>query len=354
MLNNIQALRAVAALMVVHCHAAGTLGLRLDGGANGVDLFFVISGFIIAHVASSDSSQFLTRRLIRIVPTYWGATLALYAIVQLFPSMFRATSLDLELLIRSLLFLPDPSSVHSDGLPHPTLNAGWTLNYEMYFYVVFSISLVISKRRPTVIATALLIAVMAIVHMTSLHTHVVAAFYGDTIVLEFILGMLVFHVVQYAEQHPPPRGIAELQKAVYASSIVVGLLMLLFAKEVFGTADRWIASGIPAFIVLGSAVMLERIHGWRVRNKLSILIGDASYVLYLSHVYVLTALVRLFIGNRSFSEPVGQVLSLALIAASTLVGVMIYRYCEKPLLAYFKRRFVRPRSRSPVSVVARR
>ena len=78
MLFNIQVLRAVASLLVVHAHAAaGGLGLSWVGGANGVDLFFVISGFIIAYVASIDSDQFMARRLVRIVPIYWVSTLAL-------------------------------------------------------------------------------------------------------------------------------------------------------------------------------------------------------------------------------------------------------------------------------------
>lgn len=344
MLNNIQALRAIAALMVVHSHAAGTLGLRYDGGAHGVDLFFVISGFIIAHVASTDPSQFLTRRLIRIVPTYWVATLALFAVIQLVPSMFRGTAPDVGLLIRSLLFVPDASSVHSDGLPHPTLNAGWTLNYEMYFYVVFAIALAISKRQTTVIAIGLLFGVMAIIHVTTLRHHVVAAFYGNTIVNEFILGMLAFHVVGHAEQHPPPKEIAGMQKVVYAAGVVFGIMLLLFAKEIFGTTDRWIGSGIPAFIVVGSAVMLERIHGWRIHNKLIILIGDASYVLYLTHVYVVVAIIRLVLRDQTFSEPIGQVVSIGLIAVSALVSVVMYRYGEKPLLGYFKRRFVHART----------
>lgn len=343
MLNNIQGLRAIAALMVVHGHASAALGLRFHGGANGVDLFFVISGFIIAYVANTDSSQFFTRRLIRIVPTYWMSTLAVFALVVALPSLFRNTSSDVGLLIRSLLFLPDASNVHSDGLPHPTLGGGWTLNYEMYFYVVFALALAISKQRATLVATAILAAVMAIVHVTSLRQHAVSYFYGYPIVTEFIFGMVAFHYVRYAEAHAPVGRQIDGQKWMLLISAVGGLVLLWFIEELFGSTDRWLSSGIPAFVVVGSAVMLERIHGWRVVDKLTILIGDASYVLYLSQAYVVLGITRLVLGGRRFSEPVGQIVVLGLMAVSVVVAVVLHRYGEKPLLAYIKRRMLRPR-----------
>lgn len=344
MLNNIQALRAVAALMVVYAHAAAALGLSFRGGAHGVDLFFVISGFIIAYVASTDPSQFLTRRLIRIVPTYWIATLALFALLLVMPSMFRSTPSDLGLLVQSLLFLPSAANVHADGLPHPTLSGGWTLNYEMYFYVVFAIALLISKRTPTVAAIALLGAVMAIVNFTGLQSNAVAHFYGYPIVLEFVMGMVAFHMVRHVESHPPVGEAAAAQKAVLWVCVVVGLALLLFNEQVFGSGDRWLYGGVPAFVVVGSAVMLERVHGHRAVNKATLVIGDASYVLYLTQAYVILGLTRPWIGDRTFSGPLGLILALGLIAISTAVAVALYRYGEKPLLAYLKRRFVRTRA----------
>lgn len=346
MLNNIQALRAVAALMVVHAHAAGALGLPFRGGAHGVDLFFVISGFIIAYVAATDSSQFLTRRLIRIVPTYWISTLALFALLLVMPSMFRSTPSDVGLLLRSLLFLPSASNVHDDGLPHPTLSGGWTLNYEMYFYVVFAIALLISKRAPTAIAIVLLAAVTAIVNLTGLDTNPVAHFYGYPIVVEFILGMVAFYMVRRVELNPPVGEAAIAQKAVLWACLAGGLLLLLFNEQVFGSGDRWIYGGVPAFIVVGSAVMLERIHKSRVNNKATLLVGDASYVLYLTQAYVILGLTRPWISDRHFSGPVGLVLALGLMAVSTLVAVVLYRYGEKPLLAYLKQRLVHARTRT--------
>ena len=102
MLFNVQVLRAIAALLVVHAHASGPsgLGLKWFGGTSGVDLFFVISGFIIAYVTSQDASQFMKRRLLRIVPIYWASTLALYTVAIVLPHLIRTTSSDPGLLLQ--------------------------------------------------------------------------------------------------------------------------------------------------------------------------------------------------------------------------------------------------------------
>jgi peptidoglycan/LPS O-acetylase OafA/YrhL len=344
MLFNIQALRVFAALLVVHAHSAGPSGLHLawHGGANGVDLFFVISGFIIAYVASLDASQFMTRRLIRIVPIYWSTTIAVYVLVLVMPQLFHTTSSDPTLFVRSLVFLPTSTSVHADGIPHPTLGGGWTLNYEMYFYVVFAVALAWSRRWVTCIATALLLAVQVAVQLTPLRDDPVAYFYGHPIVLEFMYGILAHHVVRRAESRartsPPPRG----HKLALVAGLVLGLISLAFTEELFGACPRWLGSGIPGFVVVVCAVLLERVHGIKITNRWVILAGDASYVMYLIHAYVVFGLVRLVIGNHRMTELVGQLTTLGLLAVSTAAAIVIYRYYEQPILRRLKRRFIRP------------
>src|SRR5215510_10619740 len=103
MLYNLHLLRVIAALGVVYFHTTSTAGLNLrwDIGSRGVDVFFVISGFIIAYIGTSRPEQFLLRRLIRVVPFYWAATLFVFAMVSVAPNLCHTTTASLTHLFAS-------------------------------------------------------------------------------------------------------------------------------------------------------------------------------------------------------------------------------------------------------------
>ncbi len=153
LIHPIQYLRGIAALMVVWHHGVGQLAtletyFPFRFGTSGVDLFFVISGFImVVTTAGRDvtPTEFIARRFVRVVPLYWVLTLALAATALVAPSLFRSVTLTAVSLIQSLLFIPHFSPSHA-GMIWPVLVPGWTLNYEMFFYVVFAASLAFSHR----------------------------------------------------------------------------------------------------------------------------------------------------------------------------------------------------------------
>src|SRR5947209_976295 len=124
-LHNIQYLRGIAALGVVAFHAALTAGVPFRMGAFGVDIFFVISGFLMVAITNVNSRQapFLRDRIVRVVPLYWIATLVVYLADR------RYTS-GPDQLVSSLMFIPRGHSADAPWF-FPVLNVGWTLNYEM-------------------------------------------------------------------------------------------------------------------------------------------------------------------------------------------------------------------------------
>jgi len=106
-----------------------------------VDVFFVVSGFTIAYVGNIPARDFILRRLIRIIPLYWVASIGTYLVAKMEPSMVQSNSADISDLLYSLFFIPHVNKV---GDIAPILALGWTLNYEMYFYFLFAIALTFS------------------------------------------------------------------------------------------------------------------------------------------------------------------------------------------------------------------
>jgi peptidoglycan/LPS O-acetylase OafA/YrhL len=92
------------------------------------------------------------------------------------------------------------------------------------------------------------------------------------------------------------------------------------------------------------AVVLEHVHGVRITHRWAILVGDASYVMYLIHAYVVFGVLRLAIGHPQVTELGGQLLTLGLMAVSTAAAIAIYRWYEQPILRALKRRFIAQRA----------
>src|SRR5207302_1337394 len=136
---SVQYLRAIAALLVVYVDAGGMAQLpyTFQTGAYGVDIFFVISGFIMWTTTSRDTPaiQFAQHRLIRILPIYWLLTIVFFS--------FKHTA-DWSELAKSLAFISYTSP--KTGRINPIIEAGWTLNFEMFFYSVFVVGLAFKRR----------------------------------------------------------------------------------------------------------------------------------------------------------------------------------------------------------------
>jgi exopolysaccharide production protein ExoZ len=325
----IQYLRALAALLVVMYHAPATLSQfgnalpQLTVGAFGVDIFFVISGFIMGILgvtAKGGRIEFILKRIVRIVPMYWIVTLLTVGLTLVAPHLMRSTVVDVPSVIKSLLFIPHFSLGHP-GMVWPIVVPGWTLSYEMFFYAVFAIALPTSQ----LVRASLVSAIFVILVIAGFAFQPVEPFaltFTSTLLLEFVMGLWI--AVAYRRDMLPPRAIAWL--------LVVAAVVMLWTT---GTAHRGIYKGIPAAgIVLGLLVAFGHF-----KSRFFELIGDASYSIYLIQFFsfgITRALWRMSGITSSSSASAISYVALS-VAGCVLTGVLAYWFVERPITAYFGR-----------------
>ena len=340
MLNNIQVLRAVAALAVVAHHVlaelqvrfgVASLGLLDSVGRAGVDLFFVISGFIMFHATHGTQQtpvRFWTNRIVRIAPLYWLMTLLVAALWLAGLAPFGVAKLDAQDVLASLAFIPD---VRADGSAYPVLAIGWTLVYEMYFYVLFGLCLLLRSQAMSlgVLAAFFLASWFALGQMTD-PSHMLAV-YLQPITLEFVAGGALALAWRRLPQTLPAAA-----RAWGYGTVGVGLVALAPAAAYFGEAIntdgalRLAVYGAPAALVVAGALVLERA-GAIAHNPRLLLLGAASYAIYLIHPLGIQYGVAAVAGaGPVVAAPVAAVVSIAL-------GVALHLRIETPLLARLRR-----------------
>lgn len=337
-LDAVQYLRAIAALMVVYFHlvdeipaytaflTAGSL-IDFDRMRTGVDIFFVISGFIMVVTScNSKPGEFLMRRAMRIAPLYWTLTFAMAAPAVVLPAILHSRhSLTVVQLVKSLLFIPFNNPDHG-GEIWPVLVPGWTLNLEMYFYVIFAVLLIWRpiRGRQITVAAALFAALVALHTLTSRSS--IAGFYTQPMVLEFACGMVLAYL--YA------RGM-HLPKAVSALLILLGFALILCR------GGPW--AGIPAVMIVSGAVGLESaaaVPRWRF----AVLLGDASYSLYLTHIFALWMVRAAWPHFWHLAPGAIGATAFALFAFAAVISLALltYRGIERPFLKGLKKLVERP------------
>ena len=326
-LFNIQALRAVAALMVVCVHlqvlaAMGGAPLKAtEAGNAGVDLFFVISGFIMVYTTGRKPQgplAFLGSRLRRIAPLYWCVTLALFALARLAPALIQNTPSDLHRLIDSLLFIP---AARPDGTLRPVVFVGWTLNFEMAFYGLFALGLLAPRRWVGVLAVVAVLAAVVLWGRAARPASPVLGFYTTPMVLEFGAGMILGLV--WPRLASPQRPVWPLAAVIFAA-----LLLMLGAPWLWPRTDRLFIFGLPATVIVAAALALER-QGWAARWPWLQTLGAASYAIYLSHFFVTQAVILLALRAGLHGPWDAAAAAAAAFLGVALVGVVLHRTVEQ-------------------------
>ncbi len=283
----VQYLRAAAALAVVFYHVSAlsqqTWNLdpeRIDHvGAAGVDLFFVISGFVMAMIVARpgkfDGKEFWIRRVARVVPAYWVITFAVFVLAWNMPSLFNSTTADFYALLVSLSFV---ALDQGDGSTGPLLVVGWTLNYEVFFYAIVALVAGIFADRKLYATSAVIICLVAAgAWLEPVNPSLI--FYSDPILLEFVFGILVYRLWS------GPRGVVPRLAPLAAFIIGVSLLALQWERPVGDL--RMVFWGIPS-----AAVLYGSLGTLTFRSALLARLGEWSYALYLTHVFVVTLYIK--------------------------------------------------------------
>jgi exopolysaccharide production protein ExoZ len=314
----------LAALAVVAYHALQWGPGGFDVGRAGVDVFFVISGFIIWRVTAAgrpSPAAFLWRRLIRVAPLYWLTTLAVAGTAAASPNFLPQVSADLGPLLLSLAFLPhlDPR-----GLPFPTLPPGWTLNYEAMFYLVFACALAAPRRWRALVALGVLMAVTVSGFVLQDPAYLLGA---NPMLLQFAAGVALGWVAEHEALPGARAGVAMMLCGAL-------LLTLIQTQGLFVEFWRPFQWGVPALLLVAGAVTVEAglppERAPSLIGRLALTLGDASYAIYVLHLPV-TAMLAHTIGPR---QP-GLFLGLCLIA-STLAGLAGHILVERPLRAVLR------------------
>lgn len=334
---SLQVLRAVAAIAVTVFHLSfvekkylpgdpllGEIATHADAG---VDLFFVLSGFVMTTLTrrtTSDATsamRFLAARAWRVLPMYWLFTTLVVVLMAAAPNVVNSSYGNQSILASYLL------------IPHtqlPVLAVGWTLVHEAYFYLVFAFALAVVRRQGLTLYLLGWAAVVAIASgLEGPDFSPVRALITSPLTIEFIVGALLG---LHWRRLPRRAGIVLSGIGL----IVVLAAALTLPGSPSPSPNAWLrvaCFGLPCAMIVAGVVLLEESQRFRAPRWL-VSLGDCSYSLYLSHVFVISLVGRAW---GSFSPTTGALnhalFAMSAIVASCVVGRLLHRHVESPLMA---------------------
>jgi exopolysaccharide production protein ExoZ len=331
-LLSIQYLRGLAALSVLVTHALQwplteiNMGL-LKTGRLGVDVFFVISGFIITTIAGDgriNPKQFLVRRAFRILPAYWAATLLITILAVAIPSQFRTTIPTIEGLLKSLLFIPslEPKA--------PLLLLGWSLNFEVFFYLLFASLFFLKSEARTLVLLVIFTLLVGVGQFATGLSHVEAVYTSPSLI-GFSLGTVLAQAYRhglFARFH------AQLRWATITAPCV--LLVAFYAVDWGGREEIALWKHVLMSSTALSIVLFGLNHeaaGEVAHIRPLKYIGDISYSVYLFHLFSVGAIWAVCKRLFDVHQPLLYLGSAAIaILAGLATGLVCYHFIEKPFL----------------------
>lgn len=325
-------MRGIASLLVVLSHIAikggqyGNGALQgFDAGGAGVDLFFIISGYIMCvstYGQPINFIRFIIRRIKRIMPLYWLFTTVALVIFLYKPSLINSSGGETGIFVSYILFPNGKKFLNANG---------WTLSYEFFYYFILGFFLHKGTQKAILASSSILIA-LTIIGLCINFTNPLLFFSTDSLLMEFVFGMGCFYLFHI-------RKIA-LHSRYGAALLITGIL--LFAWQIdLGETNYQKGPGIfwgvtMLLIFIGLLSFEDRIQrASSVIKTLFLEIGNSSYSLYLVHPFTLsgTAIALQHIGMAS--NP--WLFTVLLLSISITIGHLVYLYVERPLIALLRR-----------------
>ncbi len=327
-IHNIQMLRAVAAIMVVMHHilpyyqsmgeTIAIIDLVSQWGFAGVDIFFVISGFIMAYTTFnkkrtlSNATTFFKHRIFRIYLGYWPFFLLMLL------AIYYAKPLKLDTLNVVGSFLLTNADMFKLVLP-----ISWSLSYELYFYALFLFTFLFTVKQLYTLIPLFSIFILSLVLISFLNQEIPQSFFYSPFILEFFSGVLLYMY----------RG-SLMQYWMLPVSILVIILTYMYGisyETKFGLY-RVLTFGTGALFIVLFVLILEDKQLFLAGKQIKA-IGNASYTLYLSHLIIIQLFS--FIGLRDFFTSEGFLFPLLgwliLISICIIFSIIYYQKIEKPM-----------------------
>jgi exopolysaccharide production protein ExoZ len=327
-LQSVQALRALAATTVIFAHVP-----FINRGGFGVAIFFVISGFIICYISSINPSHFWLKRVFRVVPLYWIRTFGVFLIALVAPHLLNFSTARLDELLKSLFFIP---FWKESGRAVPLLFLGWTLEYEMFFYLLFAVALAISKKWAGGLAVLALAAIAIAGRLTHPHS-IFLRFYSRSIIMEFTLGIFAFFLWKNYRQR-----LARLSLPLAALVALAGYAIFFWTDQGIPPSIQF-AQAIPVFLFQGGLGFVILMCFLSMEGKISfprwvLAIGDASYSLYLFHPYIVQLASRKIVSFAAFT-PLSLATLIVTVGVCFLFAIASFKLVERPSNNLLRRTF---------------
>jgi peptidoglycan/LPS O-acetylase OafA/YrhL len=349
-LYSLQALRGIAAIAVMLLHHQGFTGLSSDsvagrlvaGGSWGVDLFFIISGFIAAYTIPRESSgiaagvDYFVNRLVRIVPLYYIMTL----------SSFGADKDAWIASLKSLLFIPiggmdDGSNSLGPIYGGATIGQGWTLNYEMYFYMIAALSFIFGARKWVASITFITLVILIPLFLFEIpEQYLRYGFTMDSAYLSMVTHPIIFEFIAGA-------ALGLLYPLLSDRLNIFTLILSIFGVGIFifnALTHTWpghgvLGYGLTSFLLVLSVLQLERA-GYVVKSRILLYLGGVSYSVYLLHMNIKNIFIKLFKHSGVDIDECGLLVLLFSISTTMLISHFSHKYVEIRFTTYLKNKWV--------------